>query len=81
MESTAVVHSFLHSFLIVDFSAATWLANNGLASISPSNAVWNEAITFMIRQIGLDKYFLDTQCSVDEFPKDNITDGWISGEV
>jgi len=64
---------------ITDFSATTWLANNGLTNISPSDKVWDEAINFMIRQIGLDEYLLDTQCSLHQFHTDNITNGWISG--
>lgn len=46
-----------------------------------SDAVWDEAVNFMIRSIGLDKYLLEDPCSTEEYSERNITNGWVSGNI
>lgn len=57
----------------------SWLENNGLGNLSPSDDLWGDAVNFVSSVIGLDKYFLDEQCDVVQVPYKDATANWNNG--
>ena len=64
-----------------DFSVGSWLENNGLGHLLPTDKLWGDAIKFVSEVIGLDKFFLKEQCDISKDPYKNATMSWNNGKI
>ncbi|WAR05120.1 hypothetical protein MAR_020489 [Mya arenaria] len=64
-----------------NFSATQWLSDNAIGNLLPTDNRWNDVLELLYQITGIDKYFMNPQCSIDldeDQAELNIQNGWIN---